>query len=130
MIDRHHILEERTTWSATKTLRGLRQTCELIPKIDRDVHNVITAECPIVPILGHHAMLRVAGAFEIERGDTLATLDNFLFAVEYAIDHPKVHSIERSIGALMIASLEIQKPYLVGNIITDDIGSRRTVYAV
>lgn len=117
-IDRHHILHERTIWTANKTAKKLRQTHELIPEIDRHAHVDLHEASPIVPILGHHALMRIGHAFDVVPGDTLGSLDNLMLAVEKTIIRDtRVHWVERQLGGLVLASLETQKPYLVDGVI-------------
>lgn len=117
--DRHHIGFERTMWYANKPAKKIRQTPEMIARLERPVHVAIHENCPIVPILGHHGMLRVVKHWEVADGDVLGTVDNLMFAVEKAIKHPRTHELERNLGGLMVQALEMQKPFLRDNIITD-----------
>jgi len=110
--DRHHILHDRVEWTARPQAKQLRETPQLVPEIPRSLHNEIHANVPSVPILGYHALSRTIKGFYPVRFDTVATIDNFSFAVEEAINHPRSYEIERSLGELTIAAVQMQKPFL------------------
>ena len=121
--DRHHILHERVEWTARQQAADLRERPELVPRIDRSVHEELHRIAPAVPLLGYYALCRVNKLYEPVPGDTIASMDNLLFAIEDAGKHPKAHRVERAIAGLAIEALEIQRAVLRGNV---DIG-RSTV---
>lgn len=114
--DKHHILHERVEWTARPQARSLRERPELVPTIDRDVHDEIHRIAPAVPLLGYYALSRVNGIYRPVRGDTIASLDNLLLAIEDAGKHPKAHRVERGIAGLAIEALETQRAILRGNV--------------
>lgn len=112
MRDRHHILHNRQEWTLRPQAERLRETPQLVPLIDREVHEEIHRECPVVPLLGYHALNRVNGVFRPVKFDTLKTIDNLLLSIDYAVDHPKAHPLERQLGQLVIATIETQRPFI------------------
>ena len=113
--DRHHILHHRVEWSSRPQSMMLRESPALIPVIDRDVHNEIHRIAPAVPLLGYHALCRVASSFNPQSG-TMESLDNLMLAIEEFTRHPKAHSVERGVGRLAIEALDIQRAILRGNV--------------
>ena len=110
--NRHHILFDRRTWTATDTGRKLRDVPLLIPKIDVDTHKELHRACPTVPVLGHHAMASTFHNLELGR-NTPETIDNLLQGIDKASRNPKAHEIERQICLLAIAAIELQRPYIL-----------------
>lgn len=125
--DRHHILNNRIEWSARPESSVLRETMSLIPLMDRSVHEQIHRECPPVPTLCVQALQRVVRTFRPTH-DTFETMDNLMFAIERASDHPKAHPIERQIASLAIQSIDMQRPYVRDGIILPN--GRNPLYIV
>lgn len=119
--DRHHILHERVEWTARPQAAALRERPELIPTIDRAVHEELHHVSPAVPLLGYYALNRVTQLYEPVRGDTLASIDNLQFAIEQAGRHRKAHRVERGIAELAVEALSIQKAVLRGNIQSNNV---------
>lgn len=117
MRDKHHIVHNRQEHDLRLESRTIRATPELIPLMDRPAHNELHRHCPAIPLLGHVAAFRTLRAFEVERGNTLQTLDNLCFAIEEANRSPKAHRIERAMGDLAIDALRLQIPFIKEGII-------------
>ena len=113
--DKHHILHHRVEWTARSQAAQLRETPQLIPLIDRDVHNEIHAIAPPVPLLGVYALNHTIAAFE-PRSSTLDTLDALLLAIDKAGNHRRAHSVERAVAQAAMQALEIQRAILRGNL--------------
>jgi len=111
-FDRHHILFEKALWTTRKETMKLRQETMLIPPLDRDVHEALHRDCPIVPAMGYHAIVRTVGTFRAVPGDYLGTMDNLFQSIEQACNHPAVKSIEYDLGGLVIGAIEMQKPFI------------------
>ena len=111
MIDRHHILHTRVDWEARKESGLLRRMNSLIVPIDRLSHNEIHKECPSVPVLGHYAVLRTLRDY-LPGNDAMESIDNLLFSMEDAIDHPRMHPLERTLGELTMQAIELQRPFI------------------
>lgn len=114
-MERHHMSYDRLSHTARKEARTIRNTPELIPYLAHDPHRELHAALPAVPVLGFHALQRVLSDFYPVRGDTLGTLDNLLFAIEAAKQHPKAHDLERSLADLAIMGYELQRPFILDN---------------
>lgn len=110
--DGHHLFHTKRDWQSRPEARRIRETPELIVRMDRERHNELHSKCPAVPLLGYHALVRVNSDFEPVPGDTLATIDNVLLAMDKASKHPKAHYIERASTALSIWALELQLPHV------------------
>ena len=111
MMSRHHILHERASWNARPEFKQLRGTPSLIPRIDRDVHDDLHANCPAVPILGSYAMRRVNMLFE-PSGNTFEDIDRLSSAFDRATRHPRAHQLERDLAGVAIETIRLQIPYL------------------
>lgn len=112
MLDAHHILHNKQEWSLRPEANQLRTNRLLIPLIDREVHNELHRACPAVPLLGFHALRRIARDFE-QDFDTIGTVDNLLLSMEKANTDPRNHAIERSLGELAIEAIDLQRPFLI-----------------
>jgi hypothetical protein len=111
--DLHHILFNKEEWSLRPEGMYLRNIPELVPRLDYNIHHdQLHRSCPAVPMLGYHALARVASRFKPVPGDTLASVDKLAISIESSLRHPKTHEIEREQGRLAIWALELQKPYL------------------
>lgn len=110
-IDRHHLLFTRTSWSVTPPGRQLRETPSLLVPMQRSQHNEIHAYCPAVPVPSYQVLARVASRMVVTH-NTLEQIDNFMFATQEALRHPKAHEVERALGTLTIQALEEQRPFI------------------
>lgn len=108
---RHHILFDRHSWCSRQEARYLRGQPLLIPHIDEYIHTELHNNCPIVPLLGYHALIKVASCFE-KGSNTLQTLDKLLCCIDDVAGHYKTHYIERDLADLTIESIKLQIPYL------------------
>lgn len=116
--ERHHIIYTEKVQNATKETKALRCARWLIPRIEHDPHAEIHKAVSIVPVLDYHMARRVLKEFYQVPNDYMATMDNLLFAVEEAMHNPKAGEIERGLGKLFIASIELQKPFIKEGLIT------------
>ena len=112
--DAHHIIHPRQEWSLRPEAKAIRNTPSLIPELDRSVHNELHRSCPPVPLLGYHALTRVASDLYPTRG-TISTMYNLMSAIENSGYHPKVHPIERELGLLAIEAIDLQRQFLIEN---------------
>lgn len=111
MFDGHHIFNTKGQWTSSAEAASLRNQPSLIPKIDREVHNELHANCPAVPLLGYHALMRVNKEFYPQR-NTLDSIDDLLLAINSAAKHEKAHHIERSLAQLAAHAIELQIPFI------------------
>lgn len=113
--DRHHILHARQEWSLRPEAAALRETPQLIPLIDRDVHDEIHRLAPTVPLLSYHVMKNTVARFE-PQPTTVETMDDLMLCIDRAARHPRAHRIERALAHIAIEALEIQRTVLIGNV--------------
>lgn len=116
---RHHILETRKDWESNSQASKLRHTHELIPRIDQDAHDSLTLNCPIVPLLGYKALDIVVADFKPGVG-TLDSIDKLLISINKVTQTKSIHKIERELAELAMQSIELQIPFIKGNIIPDE----------
>jgi hypothetical protein len=114
--NRHHIMETRSDWSSCPNAKRLRNTQQLIPVMEIEPHNELTENCPIVPLLGFKTLQIVACEFQ-PFGGTLKSIDKLLIAINEASKHHSIHKIERDLAQLSMQAIEMQIPYLRGNIV-------------
>lgn len=114
-FDAHHILHSRLDWNLRPQSRALRAYPALIPRITRSGHEELHRNVPPVPLLGYHALMRVKSSFECGP-DTLSSMDNLMFAIEEAAEHPRAHPLERDLAYLAIQSIDLQKPYIADSL--------------
>ena len=113
----HHIIFTDATQCAQLATKAIRNCLWLRPRMHQEPHDDIHKALATVPVLDHYTAQRVQRLFHPHPGNYLSTVDNLMFAVDEAIQHPKVRIIERGLGELVIAALEIQKPFLRDGII-------------
>lgn len=111
VFDRHHLIHTRSDWTSNKTAKRLRDTPELVPRIDRQLHNEIHRQAPAVPLLGYHALYRVSRDFETAE-TSWESLENLMRVIEQASRSPKSHRIESQLALLAVESLDIQRVIL------------------
>jgi len=113
---KHHIVHYGRDWTSSPQGIYIREQPTLIPRLEQDVHDYTHKVAPGVPLLGPHALLRIAADFE-PGADTMESLDNLLFSIYKAAEHPRAHSIERNVGHLAIQALLLQRDAITGNVV-------------
>lgn len=116
--DRHHILHTGAEWNLRPETRMLRETPQLVPVIERPIHDEIHRLSPAVPLLSYYVMKRTVSLFE-PQATTIETIDNLMMSIDGAGNHFRAHRIERDLAQLAIQTLEIQRDILRGNVIGD-----------
>lgn len=114
--DRHHILHTGMEWNLRPETRSLRETPQLVPLIDRQVHDEIHRIAPAVPLLSYYVMKRTVSRFE-PQPTTIRSLDNLMICIEEAANHRRAHPLERDLAHVAINALDIQRAILRGNVI-------------
>lgn len=114
MIDRHHILHERSTWSSSAPAKTLRTTRSLIPRIDREWHEAIHHDLPAVPMLGSYALRRTLTGFD-PTGDTIRDIEGLARSMDRATKGS--HRLERELAGLAIENITAQRPYIIDGMI-------------
>lgn len=117
--DGHHVLNYRREWTLRPQAETIRENPWLIAPIDREVHDELHRECPPVPLLGYHALLRVANDFRPRPGDHLGSMDELIMSIDRAIQHPKTKPIEAELGMLTMRAVELQKPFIRQGLVWD-----------
>lgn len=108
MMDKHHLLHTRSDWTSNKTAKRLRDTPQLVPRIDRELHNEIHRLAPAVPLLGYHALYRVYRDFE-PTSTAWGSAESLMRTIEQASQHPRSHPIESNLAELAVQSIDIQR---------------------
>lgn len=111
MRDRHHLLNNRQEWRLRPEALKLREHPSLVPTIERRVHEDLHAHCPAVPLLGYHTLVRVNKLWYPQR-NTLQSMDELVYAIDEATQHPQTHEIERGVAKLAIQAIELQRPFI------------------
>lgn len=110
--EEHHILHDRMSWESRETGKLIRRKRGLIAPLEHDLHAELHRDTPIVPLLGYHALYRIARDFQPQGLDYLANMDMLQQAITEAGRNPKAHPVERELGELTCYVLELQKPYI------------------
>ena len=111
MIDRHHILNDRVSWTTRPQGTALREVPSLIPQMDRAYHEELHAACPPVPMLGYYALMIVQSTFN-EGHNTLSSMDNLMASIEWAAENPRTHELESELCYLAIRAIDLQRPFI------------------
>lgn len=115
-FDKHHILNPRQEWTLRPQAEWLREQPTLVPRIDRDIHDVLHRVTPPVPLLGYHALRIVANDFVPGR-TTMESIDRLATSIEYAAEHPRAHPLEVDLAELAVNALMLQRNVLRGNVV-------------
>lgn len=109
--DAHHIIHENKEWSLRPEAKSIRETPSLIVKMERGDHNELHRNCPAIPLLGYHALIRTRKTFEV--GDNpIQSMENLMRSIEEASNHPKAHGVEKSLAELAIMAIDLQRPFI------------------
>lgn len=111
-VDRHHILFDRVSWTASKVRSSLRNNQWLVPPITRETHENIHRAIEIVPTLDHHTLTRVQREFEPVPGDYVASAENLCEAIDLATLNRQASKLQRELGGLAVYAIEIQLPFI------------------
>jgi hypothetical protein len=79
--------------------------------MERELHNEIHDNCPAVPLLGHHTLMRVNRDFT-EGRTSIQSMENLMSAIETAGNYPRAHSIEKELANLAVWALDLQRPFI------------------
>lgn len=115
-IDHHHVMFDKKSWESRTESKHLRYNHSLIIPIDRQVHNELHRDIPIVPLLGYHALKQVNKLYEPE-GDPLKDIDKLMLSIEESSHHPRSHAIETHLAELAIWAIDLQRPYIKSGLI-------------
>lgn len=111
--DRHHIIHGRREWEARPEAKSIRETPSLIVRMDREDHTELHRNCPAIPLLGYHALMRTRQLYE-ENENPLKSMENLMTAIEKASTHPKTHPVEKGLAELAVWAIDLQRPYIKG----------------
>ena len=117
--NRHHILFPRKLHDANQDTKVIRRNPWLIPKIAVVGHMALHDEVTTVPPLDRFSAQRVNRAFVPIRGNHILSIEALMFAIDEAIQHPKVRAIEIENAQVAIHALELQIPFIKEFLIQD-----------
>lgn len=113
MRNRHHVLFPKAIHEATEVGSELRSTRLLIPTMDADIHADLHNEVQIVPVLNHHMASRVLYLMQGSVANTsIQAMNEYMYAVEEAMNHPKTNDLDKRLGGLVIDSIDRQIPFI------------------
>lgn len=90
----------------------------LIALLDVDTHRELHKACPAPPPLDVFMAQRTLKLYEPD-SNPLQGIDNFRFAVEQAMRHPRSHDIEHQTAMLAIEAVTLQLPFIREGLISD-----------
>ncbi len=115
-LSKHHVLFYHSTWSSHKALLKLRGNRQLIPRIDREVHNDLHNDISCVPPLSIPLAEAVLARFiEYDNTqDSIKAAENLQRSIEDALNEEGQHfdTVEHMIGEMAIYAINLQKPYI------------------
>lgn len=109
--DTHHLVYPRRVHSVYKESAYIREAL-LARDIPRSIHEEIHANTSPIPLLGYHALKRIAGDMQPHYEHVQDGVADYLRAVEEANRHPRCKPMERELGELAIETLLEQMPYI------------------
>jgi hypothetical protein len=118
-FNRHHILHYNEYWRADRNNCKLRQAVGMIALMGVEEHTALHNACPAPPPLDIHIAQRASGLY-VPHTNPLIAIDNFRFAVDKALRHPRAHDIERNVAMLTIEAVTLQLPFIREGLITDN----------
>lgn len=101
----------RPEWSLRPEARYLRELGGLRVDLPRAEHDEMHRRVALVPLLGVHALQRVASDYK-PVNSLYQNIDRFVSLTERALRHPKSHEIERKLGALTIDAILMQREFI------------------
>lgn len=117
----HHMLFYDKEWSLRDEARWLREHGGLRVDLSRADHDEMHRRVALVPLLGVHALQRVAA--DHKPVESLYTnLDRFVSLTEKALRNPQCHEIERDLGHLTIRAMLMQREFI------EEVCGRRGVH--
>lgn len=117
--NRHHILHYKEYWLACKDNKKLMQSMGMIALLDVETHRELHRQCPAPPPLDPF-MAQRASKLYVPHPNPLQGIDNFRFAVEQALRHPRSHDLEQQSAMLAIEAVTLQLPYIRDGLISDE----------
>ena len=112
-MERHHPLFNRFAWTANKDLQALREDKRLIVPLEHDTHTELHRAVSHVPPLSYHMARHVLRTYsEYEADSYLRNVENLQRSIEEAMKHPRADRLERSVGALAVHALDLQRPFI------------------
>ncbi len=111
-MDVHHLVYQRQEWTLRPQAEAIRESPGLKIRLARSDHNYLHTKVEPIPLLGYHALCATLREYEDVPGDTIASMDNLLFAIEKSNHGRQVKPIERSLGELTMAAVEHERDIL------------------
>jgi hypothetical protein len=107
----HHMLFYREEWSVRPESRYLRELGGLRVDLSTSDHAEMHRRVGLVPLLGVHALQRVANEYRPEPA-LYTNIDRFVSLTERALKHPKAHQLEKDLGHLTIQAILMQREFI------------------
>lgn len=109
--DLHHIMNSARVHNSYEPSAYIRSVM-LVRNMPRHLHEELHRKTATVPLLGYHALQRVAREMKPYYEDPLDSIDDFSFAVDLANKHPKAKRVERMLGELTVETVREQIPFI------------------
>lgn len=111
-FNRHHILHSEKAWNADSAGMKLRRQPSLIFEMDREAHKELHQQTPAIPVLSHYAILgTLANYYPTYKPEQ--DIDSLCKAIEYSVDNPRTHKLERNLAELAIEGIQLEKPLIL-----------------
>ena len=112
MRDYHHVLFNAKEWSLRPESKELRDTGQLIPLMERDVHNALHKQCSPVPLLGYDALKLVLRDYVPIDGSVMGSVGALLKSINEAGKKPRISRMQTKLALLVIETIEEQQPFI------------------
>lgn len=112
MRDGHHVLFERRLWESNQPNKELRGKHGLIVNLDRDAHEELHRNVAMVPPFNYVFGRQVLNLYRDNPDDHIRSIHNLMRSTQEAMKHPRMSDLERSLGGLVMQSLELQLPFI------------------
>ncbi len=110
--DKHHICFPRLVYEANADTKEIRRNRWLMPTLVRVGHTALHDEVIFVPPLDMYTAQRVRRDFDPVRGNYIRSIENLMFAIEDALQHPRTRAIQIESAQVTIHALELQIPFI------------------
>lgn len=111
-MEKHHAAFDRVSWAASQSGKIIRNNVWLQPKLEREPHAELHRIVALVPVMGKHTMQLVARDFHAVQGDYVKSIEELMFTIEEAVQHPRTTKLEKDLSELTVHAFELQLPFI------------------
>jgi len=118
----HHIIHHGKQWESGNDTKWIRNNAGLIVRMDSDIHADLHKNSPGVPLIDIFMARRVKSILGRQAlGTVIDNIDAFCWAIEDAVEHPRIYETERMVGFAAIDAVRMQLPYIKESLVLDEV---------